>query len=171
MASSSPNDLTLQKKSLFCPVRKLWVAATPEEQVRQALLQKMTHEGGYPLSQIAVEKEMRQMPHLALPQGTSAYGKIPSRRADVVFFGKDIHPQHALYPLLVIECKAIKLSQAVINQVVGYNYYLQAYFIAVANSQEIRTGWREKDLPDYRFVHTLPSCQQLMQAVNDSMTG
>ena len=50
--------------SLFCPLRKIWVAALPEEKIRQALIQKMTQHLGYPLGNIALEKSLDQLPHL-----------------------------------------------------------------------------------------------------------
>lgn len=87
---------------IYCCIRKEWVAATPEEKVRQKLLAGMIGSLGYPASTIAVEQSLREMPHLALNPL-----KMPSRRADVVVFAKDIHPHHSLFPLLLVECKAV----------------------------------------------------------------
>lgn len=146
-------------QQVYCVIRKTWVAALPEELVRQKLLSYMIHHLGYPLSYLALEKELRQMPHLALSNQ-----KIPNRRADLICFGKDIHPLFPLYPLLLVECKAIKLSSKVIDQVVGYNHSLQAYFVAIANEQEIKTGWYDKQKQEYVFVDTLPSYQDLLSS-------
>lgn len=142
---------------LFCCIRHNWVAALPEEIVRQQLIQRMTQELGYPLSGFALEKSLQQMPHLALSSS-----KMPARRADLVFFAKGIHPQYDLYPLLLIECKAIPLAQKVLRQVIGYNFYVQAPFLAVANQTEVRLGWYEKQSEEYLFVPDLLPYGQLM---------
>lgn len=145
---------------LYCPIRKLWVAALPEEVIRQKLVLQMIQQLGFPESCLVLEKGLSQMPHLALS------GKeIPKRRADLICFSKGIHPYHDLYPLLLIECKAVKLTHKVINQVAGYNHFLQAYFIAIANEDEIKTGWYDAQSKDYVFVDYLPSYQQLCQRV------
>ena len=65
----------------------------------------------------------------------------------------------------MIECKAVKLSQAVLNQVIGYNYYMKACFVAVANQEHIRTGWYDTATEKYKFVDTLPSYQELLKTV------
>ena len=143
-----------------CRIRKEWVVATPEEGVRQKLLHHMIEDLGYPSSHIALEKALNQMPHLKLSQGT-----IPNRRTDIVCFAEKIHPEHALYPLLVVECKAVILNGKVINQVLGYNHFLGAYFIAIANHQEIKTGWYDNSHKNYRFVNHLPSYAELREAI------
>jgi len=145
---------------IYCQIRKEWVAATPEEDVRQRLIQSMMQQLGYPPSSIVLEKGLRQLPHLTLqPQ------RLPDRRADIICFAKGIHPCHALYPLLLIECKAVKLSDRVINQVTGYNHFLQAYFIAVANQDMVRTGWYDPGAKQYNFVDRLPSYAELLSAL------
>lgn len=111
----------------------------------------------FPASYLVVEQGLDQIPHLA----TQDTRNLPKRRIDLLCFGKDIHPKHALYPLLLVECKAVPLTAKVLNQVVGYNHHLQAYFIAVANEKEIRTGWYDAQTKQYQFVNFLPSFQEL----------
>lgn len=152
--SSSPSI------KIYCSIRKEWVQALPEEKVRQQLILRMITYLGYPEALIAVEKSLRQMPHL-----TSIKGKLPERRADILCYGKDIHSAHSLYPLLLIECKAILLSKKVVQQVVGYNHYVKACFIAIANEQEVRTGWYDKEEGKYVFVPRLPTYDQLLKAL------
>lgn len=155
--SGGMSDLTEQ---VYCLIRKTWVAAQPEELVRQRLLSHMIHNLGFPPSYLVLEKELRQMPHL---EANSQ--QIPDRRADLICFGKDIHPKFPLYPLLLVECKAIKLSSKVIDQVVGYNHSMQAYFVAIANGQEIKTGWYDKEKKEYTFVNDLPRYTELLGAI------
>lgn len=137
----------MHSDQLFCPIRKLWVVATPEELVRQSLIQMMTKELGFPASGIAMEKGLNQMPHLS-----RSSVPIPTRRADIVVFAKDIHPDHIFYPLLLIECKAVPLTEKVIRQVVGYNQFVNARFIAIVNQNEIKLGWFHHEQQDYYFI-------------------
>jgi len=141
-------------------VRKEWVTALPEENVRQALLGKMIHELGFPLELIGVEKGLKQMPHLCL-NGS----KIPERRADIICFGKGIHPEHSIYPLLVVECKAIKFTTKSTHQVVGYNHHVKAYYVALANQTQFQLGWYDFSKQSYTFIPFLPSYAELIKAV------
>jgi len=147
-------------ESIYCPIRKLWVAALPEEQIRQRLLDHMIKEQGFPSAHIAIEKSLASMPHLAVDGR-----KIPSRRADIVCFSQGIHPQYTLFPLLLIECKAVPLTSKVLNQTAGYNHYLQAYFIAVVNQTEIKTGWYDHSQSQYVYVDFLPSYSELVKSI------
>lgn len=150
-------------ESLYCPIRKIWVAPLPEECIRQRLLAHMIENLGFPSAHIVVEKGLRQMPHLAL-----GGQDIPTRRADIVCFSQGIHPKHALYPLLLVECKAVPLTNKVLNQVAGYNHFLQAHFIAVMNENEIRTGWFDRQQGAYSFINELPDYQTLRKKVVSS---
>jgi len=148
---------------IYCPIRREWVSALPEERVRQRILQHMINDCGFPAPLIAVEKALRQLPHLS----TSDRCSIPDRRADIICFAKGIHPtQESLYPLLTVECKAIKLTPKVINQVVGYNYFIRAHFIVIVNQTELRTGWYDSNLETYKFVNYLPAFQDLNSLLN-----
>jgi hypothetical protein len=120
--------------TLFCQVRKIPVVNSPEEQVRQSLLKQMFFTGGYPLSLVAVEKSLASMPHI-IPST-----KLPQRRADIIVYAGGIHPEHALFPLMLIECKATALNAAVVRQVVGYNQLVCAKFLVIANIHQIQTG-------------------------------
>ena len=112
MESLSPS------RELYDPIRKSFVKKTPEEEVRQSLLVKMIQELGYPLSLIAVEKEL----------------PTPKRRLDILchaLIAGEIHP------LLLIECKAVPLNEKALWQVVGYNTFVSAPFIAIVNEKQI----------------------------------
>jgi hypothetical protein len=142
---------------IFCCIRRRWVLPLPEEVVRQCCLKKMIEDLGYPSGGFALEQSLRQMPHLALSSV-----KFPSRRADIVFFTKDIHVQHEFYPLLLIECKAVPLTEKVIRQVVGYNFYVQAPFVALVNMTESYTGHYDQGKGAFQFEPGLLSFRQLL---------
>ncbi|EFB41604.1 type I restriction enzyme HsdR N-terminal domain-containing protein [Parachlamydia acanthamoebae] len=148
----------MASEKIYCPIRQEWVAALPEEYVRQSLITKMIRQLGFPVGLMGVERELSLMPHLSQAK------MIPDRRIDIVCFGQGIHPAHALYPLLVIECKAVNLSTKVINQVTGYNHFLGAYFIAVANQHEIKFGWQNALKKEYAFIDFIPTYQDLLKS-------
>ena len=66
--------------------RKKWVAKTPEELIRQFLIGQMIEKLDYPKSLIAVEKELSQLPQLAVP--ITSKDQLPKRRADIIVFSK-----------------------------------------------------------------------------------
>ncbi|QLH36548.1 MAG: type I restriction enzyme HsdR N-terminal domain-containing protein [Parachlamydiaceae bacterium] len=145
------------ERQLYCFNRKIWVAATPEEYVRQEILQLML-QLGYPSSYIAVEKDLAALSYA--PKTLS----FPDRRADIVCYTKQ--PSKGLRPLLIVECKAIPLTQKEISQVIGYNYLIKAAFIALVNQKERRLGWYDPSLSDYKFIDYIPSYTQLINSLN-----
>ena len=105
------------KELIFDEFRKLWVRLTPEEWVRQNILQYIVREKQYPSSLIAVETEIR-LNHLR-------------KRCDIVVYRSD-------KPWMIIECKEmnVPLSLAVLEQVLRYNMELAVEFIAITNGSE-----------------------------------
>ena len=146
-----------QPGKIFCLIRNQWVSSQPEEMVRQYWIQRMIEEWGYPKGVFALEKRLTQLPHLSLSPL-----KLPTRRADILVFAKGIHPQHDFYPLLLIECKAVALTQKTIRQAVGYNFYVQAPFIAVVNQTESRFGRYDKIKGMFHFESGMPSYESLL---------
>lgn len=108
-----------------CLIRNTEVAATPEERVRQALLNLMIHELGYPKSNFVVEKCL------------TAFGG-PERRLDILFF-------RGSEPYLLIECKKEKIDEKAKLQVLGYNHYIKSKEVALASWGQIArfdgTSW------------------------------
>jgi len=146
-------------EKFFDAIRKKNVEALPEEIVRQSLLKIMVEKLRYPKDLIAVEKDLGQLPHLkdvVVPL---------KRRADIICFANNIHPVYELYPLLMIECKAGKLIKEHVDQVVGYNYFVKSYFIAIASAEEIKTLWYNKKKGGYEVVNFLPAHEELMRVV------
>lgn len=146
-------------KELFDPIRKIWVPALPEEVVRQNLLLRLIEELKFPKNLIAVEKEIAAMPHIL-----SAHIEN-DRRADIICYAKNIHPGHTLYPLLLIECKAEKISEKVLQQALGYNQFVQAFFVCIASKESVRTFWHDKKKKEYVSCEFIPKYQELLDAV------
>ena len=139
---------------LFDPIRSAWVKETPEERVRQKLLQIMMRDLHFPKSMLAVEKELSQLPHLQLVPD------VPKRRLDILAFAK---AAGEFRPLLMIECKAVRLTPQFAQQVVGYNSFVQAPFVCLANEREVMTGFFDEEAGHFCFKPGLRSYSFLLQ--------
>ncbi|MEI6242937.1 MAG: type I restriction enzyme HsdR N-terminal domain-containing protein [Chlamydiota bacterium] len=125
--------------------------------MRQSLLRVMIEELGYPKSLIGVEKDLFLLPHLQDKKKERV-----KRRADILCFAKDLHPTYPIYPLLLIECKAFSFTEEVIRQVLGYNHFVQAYFVAIANPDEFLLFVQKEN--DIEKIPYLPPYEQLIRA-------
>ncbi len=100
---------------IFDVIRKKWLILTPEEWVRQHVVNYLVHVKNYPASSIAIEKEL------------SLNGL--KRRYDIVVYTRQLSPH------LIIECKApyITLDQTVIEQALRYNLIIKANLVMITN--------------------------------------
>ncbi len=157
MVSSEPN-----KEEIFDLIRKKWVVASPEEKVRQSLLHLMIKELFFPKELLSVEKAIREIPSV------KSSGLLPpDRRVDVVCFARGIHPNFLLYPLLIIECKeSIEMKNEAKQQVIGYNHFIKACFVAIAYPEGVEWGYFDTKSQSYQFREGLPSYLKLFQAVS-----
>lgn len=122
---------------IFDSFRKQWVRLTPEEWVRQNMLQYLTQEKNYPPSLIAVEKEI-------------LLGEL-KKRFDIVVY-------RSARPWMVIECKEmnVTLNESVLRQALNYNTRLQTDYLVITNGTAV-FGFALKDgkaemidrLPEY----------------------
>lgn len=103
------------KTLIFDIVRKKYVILTPEEWVRQHVVHFLLKEKNYPISLIAVEKQI----------------KINKRvkRTDIVVYNKKGTPE------LLIECKApnVKITQTTFDQIARYNLSANSNYLMVTN--------------------------------------
>jgi len=121
----------------------------PEERVRQALIQELVVRG-FPRELIVIEKEIGELVSVS---------NAPKRRVDVLCFMKK---GDALLPLLMVECKAVPLSRKALEQVLGYNYYVDAPFVAIANAQGMVIVDRKGN------EHVLQSYTELVRCASDA---
>lgn len=141
------------KDQLYCYLRNIRVSATPEEHVRQKTLQHLVQVLNFPKSLIAVEKSLSL---LQLKESSN-------RRSDIICYAK--YPDGEMRPLLIIECKAVPISSKEIRQVIGYNYFLKASFIALVNQTEKKLGWVNPQVNDYEFIDYIPTYSELIKSV------
>ena len=105
------------KDQIFDPFRKSWVVLTPEEWVRQNVLQYLVQTLQYPSSLIAVEKEIK-------------LGEL-SKRFDIVVYKNE-------KPWMIIECKEAKvaLNEKTMEQILQYQQVLTAQYLFISNGHE-----------------------------------
>jgi hypothetical protein len=125
------------KDQIFDPFRKTWVVLTPEEWVRQNLLQYLVQTLHYPSSLIAVEKEIK-------------LGEL-SKRFDIVVYKNE-------QAWMIIECKEAKvaLNEKTMEQILQYQQVLTAQYLFISNGHEtmgakIESGKLQalQNFPDY----------------------
>lgn len=127
------------KVSIFDEIRKKFIILTPEEWVRQHVIQFLLVEKKYPKSLINVEKIL----------------KINDlrKRYDVVVF----NPDGSIF--ILIECKApeIKTAQATFDQIARYNMTLKAQFLMVTNGHNHYFCQMDFENEKYQFLTELPT--------------
>ena len=146
----------MREEKVYDPVRSTWVLATPEEVVRQKWLEVMTNHLSFPKELIVVEKKLSLLPHLEV--GLS----LPERRVDILAYTQE---EGALKPLILIECKCISLTEKALFQVKGYNDFIQASYVAIANENEISMGYTNQE-GEFEMLDFLPAYSLLLKALN-----
>jgi hypothetical protein len=102
-------------KRIFDPVRRKPLVLTPEELLRQLVLQDLMQRKGFPRSRIRVEFGIRI--------------NTTTHRCDILVFDREAKPW------LLIECKSAKvpLTQKTFEQSARYNLILQVPYMAITN--------------------------------------
>ena len=130
------------KTLIFDIVRKKYVVLTPEEWVRQHIVHYLINEKKYPITLIAVEKQLKI--------------NALTKRTDIVVYNRKGLPE------IIIECKApsVSISQETFDQIARYNLKLEANFLMVSNGLDhyyCQTDLKNKtylflrDIPEYEF--------------------
>ncbi len=106
------------RREVLDPVRRRWVALTPEEEVRQQTILLLHKRYGYPLELMQVEGAI------------SVNGQ--SRRCDIVVYGTDGLPR------MIVECKRpdVPLTQKVCDQACRYNTALHVPLLLLTNGRQ-----------------------------------
>lgn len=126
---------------IFDPLRKKYVALTPEEAVRQQFVSFLINQKGYPQALLANEVELRC--------------GDKKMRCDSVLYSKDLTPQ------MIMEYKAptVTLSQKVMNQLLDYNSILGVKYLAMSNGSTFMFC-RMTD-GKYEFLDEIPDYSEL----------
>ena len=122
------------KLQVFDNIRKKWLILTPEEWVRQHVINYFIAECNYPPTLISLEKEIEL-------NGVK-------KRYDIVVYTR------SLKPLMIVECKApeVDLSSDVLDQAARYNLNLNVEYVLITNGimdQIYKAGSIIDKLPAY----------------------
>lgn len=126
------------KLAVFDEIRKKFVALTPEEWVRQHVVQFFLQQKNYPKSYINVEKSIKI-------NGLT-------KRYDAVVF----QPDGKIF--LLVECKApeVTISQQTFDQIARYNMVLGAKYLMVTNGLNHYFCSMDYENEHYQFLRELP---------------
>ena len=126
------------KVAVFDELRKKFFLLTPEEWVRQHVVQFLLQEKKFPKSLLNVEKQLKL-------NGLT-------KRYDVVSYKPDgsIH--------LVVECKAasVPITQETFDQIARYNLTLRAEYLMVTNGLHHYFCQLDYEAEKYHFLKDLP---------------
>ena len=106
------------KTLIFDKLRKKYVVLTPEEWVRQHYVCFLIEEKKYPISLIALEKQL--------------IINNRKKRTDILVFNNEGNHE------IIVECKApsIKITQDTFDQIARYDLKLKANYLIVTNGLE-----------------------------------
>ena len=107
------------RRETLDPVRRRWVALTPEEWVRQQTIMMLHSHYGYPLELMQVE-------------GAISLNGM-TRRCDIVVYNTDGQPQ------MIVECKKpeVAITQKVCDQACRYNTVLRVPHLLLTNGRQM----------------------------------
>ncbi|HPE87865.1 MAG: type I restriction enzyme HsdR N-terminal domain-containing protein [Bacteroidales bacterium] len=128
---------------IFDPVRKKFVALTPEEWVRQHVINLLIFYQGVPAGLIAVEKSFMYNSRIY--------------RADIIVY------TNTLNPLLLVECKApaATLSQRTYEQAFKYNLVMKVPYLWITNGIKNFISEITYLPPQNRFLDYVPNYEEM----------
>jgi len=131
--------------SIFDPIRKKYVALTPEEWVRQHFVQYLICEKGFPQALIANEIGIKL--------------NRTSKRCDTVIYNRD------LKPLVLVEYKApeIEITQKVFEQISRYNIIFKVPYLIISNGLSHYCCYVDYDSQRATFITEIPNYQDIVQ--------
>ncbi len=125
-------------QEIWDPVRKRYVILTPEELVRQLLIQYLLTSGKTRLTHLSVERQIK------------VYGQ--RRRYDLM-----VHDQRG-QPLALIEVKApdVPLTQKTLDQIARYNMAMDVSWLIVSNGIQTFCYRLDQQKGSARFHPAIP---------------
>lgn len=126
------------KRFIFDTIRKKFMVLTPEEWVRQHFVHYLIRYKKYPVSLIAIEKQL------------TVNGL--KKRTDILVFDKKGNPD------IIVECKAPKvpINQSTFDQIARYNLKLNAKYLIVTNGLQHYYCQMDFENERYVFLENIP---------------
>ncbi len=130
------------KTYIFDDFRKKYVVITPEEWVRQNLINFLVEKKNYPKSLIVVEKGLKINDLV--------------KRADVLVYKNS-------QPILLVECKSpsVKISQETFDQISRYNLAFKVPYLLVSNGLNHYCCKIDFTNQSFRFLSDIPAFTEL----------
>lgn len=124
------------KAYIYCNVRKKFIFLTPEEWVRQHILEFLIKEKKY--SALSIEKMIVSLPI--------------KRRVDIIVYYKS-------KPWILVECKAprVLITKKILDKVIFYNFYLHCPYLMLSNGIFHYFCRIENNTNTISFLKKLPS--------------
>ncbi len=137
------------KKYIFDEIRRRFVLLTPEEWVRQHLVNYLITVKKFPLPLISVEK------------GFSSNRR--KQRFDLLIFDRKGEP------LMIAECKApdVEINQQVFDQASRYNNRYKADYMLITNGLKHYCCHINKQNRQYKFLPDIPEYPEMSAADHD----
>ena len=131
------------KNVIFDPLRRKFVALTPEEWVRQHFGNRLTEVKGYPKGLLGNEVQLDL-------NGTK-------KRCDTVLFDKNLNAR------MIVEYKAphVEITQAVFDQITRYNMVLKVEYLIVSNGLRHYCCRIDYNTMKYTFLPDIPTYGEL----------
>ncbi|HHU41919.1 MAG TPA: type I restriction enzyme HsdR N-terminal domain-containing protein [Fermentimonas caenicola] len=128
---------------IFDPLRRKYIALTPEEWVRQHFINYLINYKNYPASLMANEAGIKL--------------NSLTRRCDTVVYNNQLEP------LMIIEYKEskVQITQNVFDQVVRYNTVLKVPYIVVSNGISHYCCRMNYEDQSFEYLTDIPEYQSL----------
>ena len=132
------------RQQIFDPLRRCYVALTPEEWVRQHFVNMLLTSKGYPAALTANEVAIEL-------NGTK-------KRCDTVVYDK------ALRPRVIVEYKApsVKIDGKVFAQIARYNLVLRVDYLIVSNGLQHYCCKMDYEKNCYSFLSEIPAYKNIV---------
>lgn len=133
------------KEQVFDPVRKKWIALSPEEDVRQQLIGYLSNNLGYPLSRMVCE-------YSVVINGLKY-------RGDLVILDKELNP------FFLAECKApsVRIGRETFEQILRYNCALNVRCLLLTNGKTTYFAVQDQLSGNYDYHTEIPSYNELFK--------
>jgi len=127
------------KRMIFDPIRRKLLVLTPEEFVRQLLLQFLIEEKSFNENRIGVEKKV-------------VFNQMP-KRCDILIYNKE------MTPFMLVECKAadVPLTLAAFEQIARYNTPLKVPYLLVTNGLDTYCCEMDYKNKSFEFLSDIPT--------------
>jgi hypothetical protein len=131
------------KKYIFDEIRRRFVLLTPEEWVRQHMVNFLVNTKSYPRQLISVEKGFQQNRN--------------RQRYDLLVFNRKGEP------MMIVECKApgVEINQHVFDQAGRYNSTHKAEFMLITNGLKHYCCSINITNKQYSFLHEIPDFKEI----------